>query len=242
MTTYSSAIAQLDFTKIKSLEQQLDDVMELIDTSAVKRKLKEVEESYRVNPSEMHKVRLGIIYHETALNLGFFSKTEYTGYAQKSYSLLSELFNAAGTTPALMPYIASYRASVLSLVGAETRKLKLLADAFTLFGDAVEKYSALSYCPEFMRGSVSENLPWFFFSKRKYAKRDFMSIVAKNDRNPEYANWKIMSFTYWAWAKQHQSKKYRKQAVVYLNKAIALDTNYQAGRKKAEELRNELTK
>ena len=141
-----------------------------------------------------------------------------------------------------MPFIASYRASALSLVGAETKKLKLLGEAFTLFGDAVKKYADVSYLPEFLRGSVAENLPWFFFTKRKFAKQDFQSIISKQDKNSDYANWKIMSFTYWAWAKQHQGNKYRNQAINYLDKAISLDPNYKAGRTKAEQLKLKLTK
>ena len=241
MTTSNNAFTQqLDLTKVKSFEHQLSDVMELIDTPVLKLKLKDAEEIYAITQSEINKTRLGIIYHETALNLGFFSKTEYKGYAQKSYDILSEMFNSPNTTPELLPFISSYRASALALVGAETRKLKLLGKAFTFFNDAVEKYSNVSYCPEFMRGSVAENLPWFFFSKRKYAKQDFQSIIAKNEKDTNYANWKIMSFTYWAWAKQHQSKKDRNQAIAYLDKAMALDTNYQAGRKRSEELKSKM--
>lgn len=243
MTTISSVIAQnLDFAKVKSIEHQLDDVMELIDTSALKLKLIEVEESYKVNPSEMNKSRLGIIYHETALNLSFFSKTDYKGYAIKSFDVLTEIFDSPNTTKELMPFISSYRASALSLVGAETKKLKLLGEAFVLFKDAVEKYATISYSPQFLRGSVAENLPWFFFSKRKSAKGDFQSIIDKQEINADYANWRIMSFTYWAWANQHQSKKYHKQAISYLDKAIELDKNYQAGRKRAEDLRSKLRK
>ena len=72
--------------------------------------------------------------------------------------------------------------------------------------------------------------------------QNFQSIIDKQEVNTDYANWKIMSFTYWAWAKQHQSNKYRKQAISYLDAAIELDTNYQAGRKKAEDLRSKLMK
>ena len=241
MTTINSVTAQnLDFAKVKSIEHQLDDVMELIDTSALKLKLIEVEESCKLNPSEMNKSRLGIIYHETALNLSFFSKTDYKGYARKSFDVLTEIFDSPNTTKELMPFIAAYRASALSLVGAETKKLKLLGEAFILFKDAVEKYATISYLPQFLRGSVAENLPWFFFSKRKSAKLDFQSIIDKQEINADYANWRIMSFTYWAWANQHQSKKYRKQAISYLDKAIELDKNYQAGRKRAEDLRSKL--
>jgi tetratricopeptide (TPR) repeat protein len=241
MTTINSTNAQQpSLAGVKAMEHQLDDVMELIDTNLLKSKLKEVEEEFRGNPTEINKARLGIIYHETALNLSFFSKTEYKGYAKKSFAMLTELFSSPNTTKELMPFVASYRASALSLVGAETKKLKLLGKAFTLFNDAVKKYSDVSFLPEFLRGSVAENLPWFFFRKRKSAKHDFQSIIEKQNTNADYANWKIMSFTYWAWAKQHQGKKYRVQAMQYLDKAIALDTDYKAGRKKAEELKMKL--
>ena len=245
MTTINSVKAQtqnLTFSNVKSFEHQLDDVMELIDTTELKIKLKEVEENYKQHPNEINKVRLGIIYHETALNLSFFSKTEFKGYAKKSFDTLSELFNSSNTAKELLPFIASYRASALSLVSAETKKLKLLGEAFTLFNDAVKNYATVSYLPEFLRGSVAENLPWFFFTKRKFAKKDFHSIIDKQDKNNEYANWKVMSFTYWAWAKQRQNKKYRTQSLAYLDKAIALDSNYNAGRKKAEELKAKMKK
>ena len=233
---------ELDFKKVKAYEQQLDDVMEMIDTTELKIKLKEVEENYKQNPNEINKVRLGIIYHETALNLSFFSKTEFKGYAKKCFDILSELFNSNSTSKELYPFIASYRASALSLVGAETKKLKLLGEAFTLFDEAVNRYSTVSYLPEFLRGSVAENLPWFFITKRKFAKQDFQSIIDKQNKNSEYANWRVMSFTYWAWAKQRQNKKYKVQSIKYLDKAISLDQNYKAGRTKAEELKIALLK
>lgn len=224
----------LDIKKMKAYEQQLEDVMELMDTNVVKSKLQEVERDFQGNPTELNKVRLGLIYHETALNLSFLSKTTYKGYAQKSYDVLNDLFAANTTTAELMPFVASYRASALSLVGAETRKLNLISVAFKAFENAVTQYAAISYCPEFLRGSVAENLPWFFFKKRRFAKQDFDSIVEKQHQNPAYANWKIMSFTYWAWANKHRSQKAK--AIEYLDKAIALDPNYQAGRKRAEAL------
>jgi len=243
MTIINSANAQQPvFFKVKAIEHQLDDVMELIDTTALKIKLKEVEDEFKATPAEINKLRLGIIYHETALNLSFFSKTEYKGYAKKSFDILTELFTSTDTQQEMMPFIASYRASALSLVGAETKKLKLLSEAFTLFNSAFEKYSSVCYLPEFLRGSVAENLPWFFFKKRKSAKHDFQSIIDKQNANAEYANNKIMSFTYWAWSKQHKSKKYRTQALQYLDKAITLDSEYNAGRKKAEELKTKMTK
>ena len=240
--TNSLTAQQLDFSKVKTYEHQLDDVMEIIDTTELKVKLKEVEQKFLQEPNEINKVRLGIIYHETALNLSFLSKTEYKGYAKKSFDQLSEVFNSTSTTKELMPFIASYRASALSLVAAETKKLKLLGQAFTMLDDAINKYAYISYMPEFLRGSIAENLPWFFFTKRKFAKQDFQAIIDKQNKNENFANWKIMSFTYWAWAKQHQGNKFRTQTISFLDKAIGLDPYYKAGRKRAEELKSKLTK
>ncbi len=232
---------KFNLEKFKTIEQKLDDVMELIDIEGIKNKLIQVENEFKDRPDEINKTRLGIVYHEVALNLSFFSKTEYKDYAKKSFDRLTELFNSDETTRELLPFVASYRASALSLIVSETKELKLLGQSFDLFADAVTKYSEISPLPEFMRGSVAENLPWFFFGKRKFAKKDFQSIIDKQEKNADYANWKVIGFTYWAWAKQHQQKKYRERALAYLEKTIQLDPEYKAGRKRAEELKKKLT-
>ena len=243
MTATNSVIAQspsLDLSKVKAYEHQLEDVMEIIDTTILKTKLKEVEADFTQNSSEINKVRLGIIYHETALNLTFLSKSSYKGYAKKSFDILTVLFESKTTTKELMPFIASHRASALSLIGGETKKLGLVGEAFTLFEQAVNEYSEISYLPEFLRGSVAENLPFFFFKKRKFAKLDMQSIIDKQNNNSNYASPKIMSFVYWAWANQHQSKRFRTESFAYLDKAISLDKNYEGGRKRAEALKGKL--
>ncbi len=233
---------KLDIKKLKSLEQRFDDVMELIDITELKEKLIQVEHDFKNEPNEINKARVGIVYHEVALNLSFLSETEYTGYATKSYEHLSELYSSESTTKELLPFVASYRASALSLIASETNKLSLLSESFNLFAVVVKKYSDITYLPEFLRGSVAENLPWFFFSKRKFSKKDFSSIIKKAEQQADYANKKVLSFTYWAWAKQHQAKKYRQRALAYLDRAIELDPEYKAGREKAEELKRKLQK
>ncbi len=150
------------------------------------------------------------------------STSVWRGYAQKSYDLLSELYESESTTPELLPFVAAYRASAIALLGGETKNLKLLSQAFDQFSRAIDRYAKVSYLPEFLRGSVAENLPWFFISKKKTAKNDFQSIIDKHRENGSYANAKIMSFTYWAWANQHSKKKYRAEALKYLNLAIEL--------------------
>ncbi|MDR6198007.1 tetratricopeptide (TPR) repeat protein [Siphonobacter sp. BAB-5404] len=230
----------LTLEKVRSYEQQLQDVIEIIDHTYLKDKLVAVEQEATRHPNELPKVRLGVVYHEVALNLSFLSKTSYRGYAQKSFDLLTELAESSDATPELLPVILAYRASALSLVGAETKKLSLLGKAFALFDEAVRTYATVSSTPEFLRGSVAENLPWFFFSKRKVARHDFQSIIEKYQQNSIYADAKTMSFTYWAWANQHQSKKHRPQSLEYLELAIKLDPHYEAGRERAEILKQKL--
>ena len=225
----------VDVQRLHAMELQLADVMELTDIAVVKTMLTQVEKDFVRDPSELNKVRSGIIYHEVALNLSFLSKTEYQGFAQKSYDLLTAL-EGSSLAPEWMPFVASYRASALSLVGAETRKLSLVGEAFTLFQRAVDRYADISCLPEFLRGSVAENLPWIFYGKKKFARIDFASIIGKQERDAAFANPKIMSFTYWAWANAHQGKRFRKQALIYLAKAIELDPKGAAARDKSKEL------
>jgi len=220
--------------KVKIMEHQLDDIMEIIDTVVLKRKLAEAEQADAASPGIITKARLGILYHEVSLN--FRSEEAYQGYSSKSYEILTDVMNTPEVPQELIPFVVSYRASALSLVSSETKKLSLLGEAFDLFEDAVKKYAEVCYAPEFMRGSVAENLPWIFFRKKRFAKRDFQSIINKQQTDKDFANWKIMSFTYWAWAKQFRNKR-RMEAIHYLDKAIELDPNYQAGRQRAEALK-----
>jgi hypothetical protein len=222
---------------ITQAQEKLEDVMEIIDTTFLKSHLIDVEMAYQQENSTINQIRLGIIYHEVALNFGFFDQV-YKGYPQKSLDMLNiALVNLNEDLAVFKPFILSYKASALALLSGETRKLSYLSEAFKQFNEAVTNYASVSYAPEFMRGSVSENLPWFMFKKRSYAKTDFDNIIKKYEANNNFATAKIMSFTYWAWAMQHQSKKYRTISILYLDKAIALDPNYIAGRKRAEELK-----
>jgi hypothetical protein len=242
MTTTNKLAAQsVDFTIVKTFEHQLDDVMEIIDIPLLKIKLNEVEVQFQQQPTELNKLRLCIIYHETALNLGFLAKSSFKGYSKKSFDILSDLYHDSNTTKELLPFICSYRASTLSLLGGETMKLNLVGVAFKLFEESVKNYGEISCYPLFLRGSVAENLPWFFFTKRKFAKIDMQSIIDKQAANKSYANWKIMSFVYWSWANQRQTGKYKAQSLIYLEKAIELDPNFKAGRQRAEDLKIKMT-
>lgn len=82
-TTFQKSKGNLNFNNVKSAELQLEDVMEIIDVDYLKVKMKEVEEIFSTKPTEINKSRLGIVYHEAALNLSLLSKTPIKGYAQR---------------------------------------------------------------------------------------------------------------------------------------------------------------
>ncbi len=225
---------------LHAAEKALDDVMEIIDTSYLRIKWQEVEADFAKNPAALQRIRLGILYHELTLNFSFLYKKLPKGYAQRSFDLLDVAYNDKSMLPDFMPFVAAYRASALSLVGAETGKLKPLHAAFEAFATAEAAYGAVCYAPAFLRGSVAENLPSLFYKKRRFAKVDFENIIARQQAQTHYAPAKIMSFTFWAWANQHQGKMHRQQALAYLERAIALDPNYEGGRERAETLRAKL--
>lgn len=225
---------------LHAAEKALEDVMEIIDTSYLRSKWQEVEADFAAHPGSLQRLRLGILYHELTLNFSFLHKTLPKGYAQRSFELLNAAFTDSSLLPGFMPFVAAYRASALSLVGAETGKLKPLHAAFEAFAAAEAAYGAVCYAPAFLRGSVAENLPSIFYKKRRFAKVDFENIIARQQAQADYAPAKIMSFTFWAWANQHQGKKHRPQALAYLERAIALDPNYEGGRERAVALRAKL--
>ena len=229
--------------QVREAEVQLQDVMEFIDPELLRKTIPEVEAIGLSDKSPLAQARLGILWNEVALNFAFLKQGAMKGYAEKSYMLLSSVLEDPATPPGLVPFVASYRASSLALWAGESGSLGKVWQAFKLFDDAVRRYATVSYSPEFLRGSVAENLPWYFF-KTRVAIEDFSSILAKAEADSAFANPRILSFTYWAWAfnqkKAGFSKAQREQALNYLDRAIALDPEYKAGRARAEKLKAEI--
>lgn len=229
-------------SSIAAAAQQLDDVMEITDTVNLRNRIVTAEKLAAASSDMLARIRLGILYHEAALNFTLLAKTGEKGLAAKSYSLLDSLAEKTDTASAFLPFIVSYRASALALMAGETGSLKQLGKAFDLFEIAVKQYSAVCAMPEFLRGSVAENLPKWMFRKHRFARIDMTQLKLKYEADSSYATPKLMSFTYWAWANQHQKAKYREEALRCVDKAIALDTTGKAGKPRAEALKAKLLK
>lgn len=227
-------------SSVAEAAQQLDDVMEITDTVNLRNRIAAAQQLAAASSDMVTRLRLGILYHEAALNFTLLAKTGDKGLAAKSYSLLDSLAQKADPANAFLPIIVSYRASALALIAGETGSLKQLGMAFDLFEIAVKQYAPVSALPEFLRGSVAENLPKWMFRKHRFARIDMNQLIQKYEADSSYATPKLMSFVYWAWANQHQKAKYRTEALRCLDKAIALDKTGKAGKQRAEALKAKL--
>lgn len=237
---YITTRQNVSFKSVKLIESHLEDVMELISIEDAEKKLNEIEAEYEMFPDQLNMARLGIVYHENALNLASINKGNSDGYATKSFTILHELFTSEDIFVELLPFIAGYHASARALMGSEKTKPGYINESFKLFESAVSNYGEVCFCPEFLRAGISDKLPWFFFNRKRHAKQDYESIITRQQLKLNYAPTRIMSFSYFGWAKQSQSKKDRARTLEYLEKSIQLDPKYKAARKRAEELKNKL--
>jgi tetratricopeptide (TPR) repeat protein len=219
---------RLDPVALKAVEAEIEAVMERIDVEGLAAELPERERAAENDKSIVCQARLGIFYHEVALNLGMGKSKKYKGYAKKSYDALSEALSGPDMTPELASFCLAYRASALALWAGEKGDLGKLDAAFSLFADAVALYGLDNYAPRFLRGSVAESLPPIF-GKANLAREDFETLIKQEEASPGFVHSRVLSFTYWAWANNRYkdsarlSPADRVRAVDYLEKAIALD-------------------
>ena len=217
-----------------------EDCSELTDRKEILNKLSIAEAVHITELQDVNTmIKIGLIYHEVALNLNRFApkKDRRTGYAEKSFQVLSKLVAKPILSKEIQIWILTYQASSLALLSGEKGSLILLSRAFSLFEIAIAKYDQESYLPRFLRASVSENLPWLFWRKRKFAKLDLDNLVKRIEDNPSAIPDKIKSFIYWAWANQFKNKINKRQVVKkHLRESIRLDPEKKAGFLNAEKL------
>ena len=238
MMTLQLSAHSLDLDRVHQIAHELDPYMEITDTSYLMAELPSINKKLAHSSTPLEQLQCAIFFHEVALN--FLNDPGYPGYAEKSHQITSVLLKNASIEPELIPFVLSYQGSSLSLMAAETRSLKQVKAALKIMDVAVEEYGNMCFAARFLRGSICENLPWFMF-KGKTIREDFSVMIELYEKDGAFANEKVMSFTYWAWANAHQGKKHRKQAIEYLETAISLDPEGIAGKEKAETLLRKLS-
>lgn len=224
----------------------IKDCVELLDPEQVNSMLDVALLAYDKKPNDHSTcLKIALVFHEAALVFGLMAKKtdRKKGFAEKSYQILEKLVTDVDLAKDLKPWVFSYRASALALVSGEQSKLGLLSKAFELFEQAIIEFGDDSYLPRFLRGSVSENMPWIFWRKRQFAKIDFDSLVKRVEAEPDFMPDEIKSFTFWAWANQfHRNKNLRPKAVQLLKAAMILDPEKKAGYSRAKNLIEQIEK
>lgn len=173
-------------------------------------------------PTFVNRTRLGILYHDVAMKSFRRTRTEQKYYTEEAYRILTNLRNEQDLDESLLSIVRSFHASSLALLGAQRNNTELIDQAFSLFNQAIIDYGDYCYAPMYMRAKVAQQLPRNF-AKLRLAKSDYSELIDKYGLNRNFANQRSMSYVYWAWAKLHQSKKDRAQAIRYLERAIELD-------------------
>jgi tetratricopeptide (TPR) repeat protein len=226
--------AQDNIANYENIGQQLYEVIELTDLEIALDKIADIEEKVKKDPSHFNRLKLGILYYEAAM-LSPRTNKETLKLIEKSYMLLSVLKIDGNTDLALMPYVTSYHASSLAILGYYQESSKLVNQAFYYFEEAITLYGENSCTPHYMRAKIAKYLP-IYYSKRNVVKKDLEIIIDRFGLNHAYATNKAMSYVYYSWANLYHTNKNRTQTVNYLKKSIDLDPNNIAAGKDAKKI------
>jgi len=223
------SFAQNNTINYETIGNQVDQIIELNDLEIVLDKIVTLGIKVKENPSHLNRLQLGVLYYEAAM-LSPRTNKETLKLIEKSYTLLSVLKIDAKTDKALMPYVTSYHASSLAILGYYHESSKLVNQAFYYFEEAIALYGESCYTPYYMRAKVAKHLP-IYYSKRSMVKKDLELVIDRFGLNHDYGTDKAMSYVYYSWANMFNTKKNRVKAINYLKKSIDLDPkNIAAGR------------
>lgn len=206
--------------EVRNAAKALLDISEILDPGQARANVTAAEHALNREHSVVNRLRLGIAYHEAALN---FLPSGVSGDAQKSYDILSAADLHAEVAPALEPYIFAYLASAQALLAADGGAIANVAAAFDIFDRVVARYGHVANITLFLRGSVAENLPWFFF-KANDAKRDLETIIARAEHDADYASSKTLSFVHFGLGRLLAGDSVA-AALQHLRYAMVLDTD-----------------
>ena len=184
---FSGLELDLSSNEYARAEEELRSVTEQLEIENIKTQIESINKKDLTDA--LSKLKLGILYHEASL-----LSANNPEYSKISFSILSnsDLRNSIGKE--YLPFLFSYLASARSLQGRDTSSLNYLKDAFWILDQLVLKSKDKTGIALFLRGSISENLPWIF-GKSSVAKSDFQEIIQsqKKDSFINYINfgWRI---------------------------------------------------
>jgi hypothetical protein len=207
-----------NLSQLKDLEQ----FTEILNKNVLQDNQKTLEKI--AQPDVLEIIALGLTYHEICVLYFMLEKNkQYAPYASKALTTLSSARPDAPewTLPMLDSYINSSRSLVAAVKGNLIGLLRVIRD----YDKLIDKYSATSYHPEFLQGSLLENLPNVFGAHSK-AKQRFENIVTKYNKDHAYATPKIISFCYLSLGKLSKNPK---EKIDYLEQSIKIDSSGDGG-------------
>lgn len=193
----------------------MEQVMEI---SSIEQLLSAIAQLEEAEATQENKTKLGILYHDAALKV----EKGQREYIEKSYTQFTVLMKDKSLSDELRAYVAAYQASSLALLGANRENKKMIEQAFVLFEQAEKHYNALEFVVPYLRSKTISLLPYGNIYKNQ-AKRDLEVLIDRYGLDKDFANDRIMAHAYYSWAAAHQRKRFRKQAMRYLEKAIELN-------------------
>lgn len=214
---------------------ELAEVIDIVDFDQIMAKISSQKELIKKEPTFLNKVKLGILYHDGAMQLVGTKKAARRELAEESYTLLSILATESSKQPHLLPFVKAYQASSLGLLGAANTNNDLIKQSFVLFDQTIDQFGKAYYVPLYLRAKIAENLP-YPYNKKRWAKTDYSNLINWFESNSNSINNRTMIQTYLAWAKLHANKKDYSQAVQYLEEAIKLGQDNNSTVQKAKEL------
>ena len=198
----------------KSLEQ----VMEISNAEQLLTTILELEKKEN---TQTNKAKLGILYHDAALKGIEVQGLDHSELIEKSYTKLTSLMKEKEIDAGLRSVVAAYQASALAQLGAERENTKMMEQAFILFEQAERHYGQVEFVLPYLRSKAAELLPYGNIYK-SIAKKDLAYMIDRYGLNKDFATPSVMSYVYYSWSKSHKAKRFRGQAVRYLEKSIEL--------------------
>lgn len=209
--------------------QDLESYTEILSKDTLRSNVQELENIDQ--PDVLQQIALGLTYHELCVLHFMLGKDKrYAPYAARALGVLTSARPAAPEWS--LPMLDSYINSSQSLVAATKNNLIDLIRVIRKYDELIDQYGATSYHPEFLQGSLLENLPNVFGAHAK-AKKRFESVITKYTSDPSYTAPKIVSFCYLSLGKLSKDQKTK---IDYLGKSVETDTAGDGGSAQAKQI------
>jgi tetratricopeptide (TPR) repeat protein len=196
------------------------DLKEILnEITSIENKLK--ENNLEKSEEMIAQVKLGILYHNVALNDG--AKRGYKKYAQKSFETMKLINGNDGLSNVIKVYTLTFMGSSRAMMGDEDlnpiNKINYVKEGIAYLDDAVKRFDRHTWVPRFYRANVCFSLP-DFFEKSAAAKDDYDKLINKKRNNDNAIPDEIMAIVYLNRGKLYKKDTDIEKAIEMWKKAL----------------------